>query len=118
MGECGINCAHSPHVMSLLRFHGVWQPQQGGARSARAAEDPSVGRGPVVASPGLRRRPVARVGWQARPATGCHMARGRRAVSPQPNSRAAWFPPTNFDALQNTAHLIKAGSSSSRREAV
>ena len=56
-----------------------------------AAEDPHSDRGPRVAGPGLRRRPVARVRWQ--------------------DFLATWpaFPPLRNGAFPKTACTSKAG---------
>ena len=64
MGERGDQLRPLPHVPRLLCLDGRIKPPRGGERSMWAAEDPCSDRGPRVAGPGLRRRPVARVRWQ------------------------------------------------------
>ena len=87
--EHGINCTHSPTTRDYYALNSVRKPPPEDVRSVRAAEDPCTGRGVEVAGPGLWRCPITRVGWQALPAGGRHVVRGRQAAGPQPGARAS-----------------------------
>ena len=76
--------ASTPHDPRLSRLDGEWEPPPEDVQSIGAAEDPCTGRGMEVAGQGLLRHPVTRMGWQALPAEGCHMARGWQVVSLPP----------------------------------
>ena len=76
----GINCAHSPMSRDYCALTAGGNCRWKANGPFWATEDPHLGRGVEVAGPGLRLRPVARVGWRALPAGGRHVARGRQAV--------------------------------------
>ena len=96
--ERGINCAHSPTSRDYCALTACGNRRWKANGPFWATEDPHLGLGVEVAGPGLRRRPVARVGWQALPVGGRHVARGRQAAGPQPGVCASWFPPSDFKA--------------------
>ena len=97
-GGRGINCAHSPTSRDYCALTACGNCRWKANGPFSATEDPHLGLGVEVAGLGLQRRPVTRVGWQTLPAKGCHMARMRRAASPQPGMCASWFPPSSFKA--------------------
>ena len=108
MGERGDQLRPLPHVPRLLCPDGVIKPPREGERSVWAAEDPRSGRGLGVAGPGLRRRPIARVRWQAFLAT---WPMGWRAVSSQADPRSR-LQDTELseDGAHKQSRLLRIGS--------
>ena len=112
MGGHGINCAHSPTSCDYCALTACGNCHWKANGPFWATEDPHLGLGMEVAGPGLQRRPVTRGGWQALPAGGCYVARGRQAASGRPATRRACqlAPAFRLQNLTKTAHLTKAGS--------
>ena len=98
MGGRGINCSNSPTSRDYCALTTCGNCRWKANGPFWATEDPHLGLGVEVVGPGLQQRPVTRVGWQALPAGGCHVAHGRQAAGPQPGVRASWFPPSDFKA--------------------
>ena len=84
MGGRGINCVHSPTSRDYCALTARRNCRWKASGPYWATEDPHLGLGMEVVGPGLQRRPVTRVGWQALPAEGCHVAHGWRAASLPP----------------------------------
>ena len=110
MGGHGINCAHSPTSRDYCALTTCRNCRRKASDPLWATENPRLGLGVGVVGPGLRRRPVARVGWQA--FFSRRVPRGTRAASGRPATRHAHQPTPAF-RLQNlakTAHPTEAGS--------
>ena len=80
MGGRGINYAHSPMSRDYCALTACRNCHWKANGPFWATKDPHLGLGVEVAGPGLQRRPVTHVGWQALPAGGCHVARRGRAA--------------------------------------
>ena len=109
-GRRGINCAHSPHVSRLLRISA--------SRNCRTERAGGFGIQRIRAwagartwrAPALRRRPVARVGWQAFwPREATWFADGKWPARGPEHTLASSRPPTPKFSTK-AARLTKAGS--------
>ena len=106
----GINSAHSPTPRDYCALTACGNRRWKANGPFWATEDPHPGRGVEVAGLVLRQRSVMRVGWQALPAGGRHLARGRQSGRPATRRARQLIPAFRFRGLTKTAHLIKAGS--------
>ena len=110
MGGHGINCAHSPTSCDYCALTTCRNCRRKASGPLWATENPRLGLGVGVVGPGLRRRPVARVGWQA--FFSRKVPRGARAASGRPAARRAHrlAPAFRLQNLAKTAYPTEAGS--------